>query len=75
MTIISEIYAAGSGVSRKYEWEGTKCQKFTGNEIHWERIHHRIPLSKFFVLNISAKGLAKNQLFYIARRRHERKNW
>ena len=35
---VKNATAVASGVSRKSEWEGTKCQKFTGNEIHWERI-------------------------------------
>ena len=50
----TKIYTESSGVSRKFEQEETKCQKFTGNEIHWERIPPLlIPLGKFFVLNIS----------------------
>ena len=50
-----------SGVSRKSEWEGTKCQKITGNEIHWERIPPLwIPLSKF--LYYILQGVAKNIL-------------
>ena len=50
-----------SGVSRKSEWEGTKCQKFTRNEIHWEQIPPLwIPLSKF--LHYILQGVAKKIL-------------
>ena len=52
--------ACTSGVSRKSE--GTKCQKFIGNEIHWERI----PLSKFlyYILQWIAKKFKKEELKY-----------
>ena len=54
------FYVSAVAYLENLSGKGTKCQKFTGNEIHWERISPSwISLSKFFVLNISKGRLKK----------------